>query len=315
VNRPHPLLPLGLSAVVAAALVAAGMFVSLRAGPAEAQGKPAALQLIDTSSPFSHDHHMNPDTVGKAMTCATCHEMVTPEGTCPRGDVRFPKHEACAGCHTANFYTPQKVGGVMTLTICVNCHKNVQFSKNNPLKELTRLVTPRKVDFSHKSHDGTACTECHALQKGGETVAHPSHPNCCQCHSDGTIVPKMNNCEACHAANLNAGRPRSKIHSFSHKSHNVDARNGRTMECVQCHVNTTLATSLKSIRGPPMSSCVQCHDGSAPDQPHPTIPGVNGSGAFHFTACLQCHTAGSIQGIAVPAGHPSDTAPASEAQP
>jgi hypothetical protein len=307
-TRRHPLLPLGISALVASALVVVGILGPFAATSAEAQGKPAALQVLDTSAPFSHDHHMDAQTVGKALTCATCHEMVTEAGKCPKGDVRFPKHEACAGCHTANFYTPQKVKGVMTLTICANCHVNTQFTKNNPLKEITRLVTPRKAEFSHKSHDGTACTECHALQRGGESVAHPSHPNCCQCHTDGTIVPKMNNCEACHSANRNAGRPRSKIHSFSHKSHNIDTRNGRSMECLQCHVNTAYATTLRTIAAPPMSSCVQCHDGSDPNQPHPTIPGVNGSGAFHFTACLRCHTPGSIQGVPVPAGHPTDTA-------
>ncbi len=305
-NRLPPLLPLGISAVAAVALVAVGLVASLGAEPAEAQGKAGAIQVLDTSSPFSHDHHMSPETVGKALTCASCHEMVGGDGKCPKGDVRYPKHEACAACHTPNFYTPQKVNGVMALTICTNCHKNTQFTKNNELKELTRLVTPRKAEFSHKTHDGTACTECHALQKGGESVAHPSHPNCCQCHSDGSIVPQMNNCEACHSANLNAGRPRSKIHSFSHKVHNIDTRNGKSMECLQCHVNTTTSTSLKTIPTPPMSSCVQCHDGSDPNQPHPTIPGVNGSGAFHFTACLRCHTAGSIQGVPPPPGHPTD---------
>jgi hypothetical protein len=314
-NQSSPLLPLGLSAIVAGVLVGFGVIVSLGAQPAEAQGKPVSPQVLDTSSPFSHDHHMDPKTVGKALTCAGCHEMVEATGKCPKGDVRFPKHEACAGCHTPNFYTPQKVNGVLTLTICQNCHKNAQFSKSNPLKELTRLVTPRKAEFSHQKHDGTACTECHALQRGGESVAHPSHPNCCQCHSDGSVQPRMGDCAACHAASLNAGRPRSKIHSFSHKSHNIDTRNGRSMDCVQCHVNTAAATSLRTIAAPPMSSCVQCHDGSDPNQAHPTIPGVNGSGAFHFTACLRCHTAGSIRGVALPAGHPTDTATSPGAAP
>jgi hypothetical protein len=309
VKHPRPLLPLGISALVAGALVSVGLVVSFGAGSAEAQGKPGAIQLIDTSTPFSHDHHMTPEKIGKAMTCASCHEMVAKDGTCPKGDVRFPKHEACAGCHTANFYTPQKVGGVMKLTICTNCHKNAEFSKNNPIKELTRLATPRKAEFSHAKHDGTACTACHALQRGGETVAHPSHPNCCQCHTDGTVVPQMVNCEACHSANLNAGRPKSKIHDFSHKEHNIDTRNGKSMECVQCHVNTANATTLATIAAPPMSSCVQCHDGSDPNQPHPSIPGVNGSGAFHFTACLRCHTEGSIKGIAPPPGHPAPPTP------
>lgn len=290
--------PLGLSALAAAALVAGAVALSL-ASPAEAQGKQAAPQVIDTSSPFSHDHHMNPDKVGKAMSCNSCHESVANNGQCPKAEVRFPKHEACASCHTANFYTPP-------LTICVNCHKNTAFSANNPLKELTRQVTPRRAEFSHSTHSGTSCTQCHAFIKGGERVAHPSHPNCCQCHTAADSVPQMNNCEACHAAGKNAGRPPSKIHDFSHKTHNTDPRNGKSTDCEQCHSNTKSATTLRGIAAPPMSSCVACHDASDPSQPHPSIPGVNGSGAFHFTACLKCHLAGSIQGVPLPQGHPTE---------
>jgi hypothetical protein len=304
-NRNSSLAALGLSAVAAVGFVVVGLVGSLGASEAEAQGKPGAVQVIDTSSPFSHDDHMNPEKIGKAMTCSSCHEMVANDGTCPKGEVRFPKHEACAGCHTANFYTPP-------LTICTNCHKTAQFSANNALKPLDRIVTPRKAEFSHKSHASSACTECHAFQKGGETVAHPSHPNCCQCHTQAEMVPQMNNCEACHSATQNAGRPPSKVHDFSHKVHNTDPRNGKSMDCGQCHVNTTAATTLRAISAPPMSSCVQCHDGSDPSKPHPTIPGATGSGAFHFSECLRCHKAGSIQGVPLPPGHPTDAAPAAK---
>jgi hypothetical protein len=296
------LAPLGLSALVAAALVAVG--VGFGAGEAEAQapGKQAAPQVIDTSSPFSHDHHMDPARVGKSMSCNSCHEMVAANGQCPKAEVRYPKHEACAGCHTANFYTPP-------LTICTNCHKSASFSANNPLKELTRQVTPRRAEFSHKAHEGTACTNCHALQKGGVSVAHPSHPNCCECHTQPELLPQMTSCEACHSAAKNAGRPPSKIHDFSHKTHNTDPRNGNSTECKQCHMNTEQATSLRGIKAPPMSSCVSCHDGSDPGAPHPSIPNANGSGAFHFSSCLKCHLPGSIQNVPLPPGHPTDAAP------
>ena len=292
-----------MSAGVAAALVAVALFSTLAAEPAEAQGKVAAIQVIDTSSPFSHDHHMNADKVGKAMSCAACHEMTAADGSCPKQEVRFPKHEACSGCHTANFYTPP-------LTICTSCHKNTAFSANNPLKELTRQVTPRRAEFSHKSHADTSCTKCHGFVKGGESVTHPSHPNCCECHVAAEMVPQMNSCEACHSASKNAGRPPSKIRDFSHKLHNTDTRNGKSTDCLQCHINTTAATTLRAIPAPPMASCVQCHDGSDPGKPHPSIPDANGSGAFHFTSCLKCHVEGSIMGVPLPPGHPTEAAPA-----
>ena len=296
------LAPLGLSAVFAAMFVAVA--VGVGAGGAEAQGpvKQAAPQVIDTSSPFSHDHHMDAVKVGKAMSCNSCHDMVAASGQCPKAEVRFPKHEACAGCHTANFYT-------QPLTICVNCHQSASFSANNPLKELSRQVTPRRAEFSHQSHAGNSCTKCHALQKGGISVAHPSHPNCCECHTQPELLPQMTSCEACHSAAKNAGRPASKIHGFSHQDHNTDPRDGKSTLCVNCHTNTEQASSLRAIQAPPMSSCVSCHDGSNPSAPHPSIPGANGSGAFHFSSCLKCHLPGSIQNVPLPPGHPTDAPP------
>jgi hypothetical protein len=265
-------------------------------------GKTPGVEVIDTSAPFSHDHHLDENVVGKAMTCNSCHEMANADGTCPKQEVRFPKHEACAGCHTANFYTPP-------LTICTNCHVNASFSANNALKELTRQVTPRKAEFSHNSHSSSSCTECHRFIKGGLKVSNPSHPNCCQCHTDAAVQPTMNNCQGCHSASKNAGRPPSKIHSFTHKVHNTDPRNGKSTECTQCHVNVTASKTLRTIPAPPMATCVGCHDGSDPGQAHPSIANATGSGAFHFSSCLKCHLAGSIAGVALPEGHPTDAAP------
>ena len=299
-DRPlSPLAPLGLSVLVCGVLVALPALLGAPEAEAQGQGVP---QVLDTSSPFSHDHHLDAVKVGKALSCSSCHEMVNKDGTCPKAEVRFPKHEACAGCHTANFYTPP-------LTICTNCHQTAAFEANNALKELTRQVTPRRAEFSHKAHAGNDCTSCHAFRKGGVSVSHPSHPNCCECHTQPEMLPSMNNCEACHSASKNAGRPPSKIHDFSHKTHNTDSRNGKSMTCGQCHINTEQSGSLRSIKAPPMAACVQCHDGSDPSKPHPSIAGVNGSGAFHFSACLKCHLPGSIKGVPLPPGHPTTAGP------
>jgi hypothetical protein len=261
------------------------------------------MQVIDTSSPFDHDIHMDPQKVGKPLDCAACHSMVKTDGSCPKQEVRFPKHEACAGCHTANFYTPP-------LTICTNCHASAGFKAQNALRELTRQVTPRKAEFSHKSHlngRGNDCTSCHEFVKGGISVSHPSHPNCCECHTKGGIEPPMANCQGCHNAALNVSRPASKIHDFSHKMHNTDPRTGASTQCTQCHVNTQEAASLRTIRIPPMASCVQCHDGSDPSKPNPQNPQWRGTGAFHFSSCMKCHLPGSINGVPLPPSHPTDT--------
>lgn len=253
---------------------------------------------IDTSKPFDHDIHLNPQKVnGKNLSCQDCHRsMVAKDGQCPKTEVRFPPHEACASCHEANFYTPP-------LTICASCHKSASFSEAPPLKELTRVVTPRKAEFSHFTHlapNGDAvkkfgqkndCTSCHSFVKGGVSVSHPSHPNCCECHTKPDVSPKMTECASCHTQGRNVSRPPSKIHDFSHKTHNTDPRTGKGIECRQCHVNGHEATTIGSIQIPPMAVCVQCHNGTVP-------------AAFHFTNCMRCHIPGSIQGVPLPPSHP-----------
>jgi hypothetical protein len=278
--------------------LAAGLVWLATLQGAQAQS-PTVASAIDTSKPFNHDHHMNADTVGKEMRCDSCHKMTKADGTCPKQEVRFPDHDACISCHAESFYTSP-------LTICVNCHTEAAFKAKNPVKELTRQVTPRKAEFSHASHiDSGNCQSCHAFVKAGEKVTHPSHPNCCQCHADGAVQPQMNNCQGCHSESKNAGRPPSKIHDFSHKTHREDPRNGASLDCNSCHINTANAKTLRSIPTPPMSTCVQCHDGSDPGQPHPTLPGIKGSGAFSFTQCLKCHIPGSIKGVPLPPSHPA----------
>ncbi len=277
---------------------------------APAAAAPVQTQALDTSQPFDHDIHLSaPKMGGKQMGCQNCHEMVNSDGTCPKQEVRFPKHEACAGCHAANFYTPP-------LTICTNCHQTAKFVAANPLRELTRQVTPKKAEFSHRSHlaKNLDCTSCHGFVKGGDSVSHPSHPNCCECHAgngmNGKVVqPTMNKCGECHSASKGAGRAPSKIHSFSHKTHNTDPRTSASMSCKQCHVNTAQANTLRQIQIPPMPVCVECHDGSDPNQPNPKNPAWRGTGAFHFSTCLKCHIAGSINSLPLPPSHPTTTAP------
>jgi predicted CxxxxCH...CXXCH cytochrome family protein len=119
----------------------------------------------------------------------------------------------------------------------------------------------------------------------------------------------MNKCGECHAASKNAGRAPSKIHDFSHKTHNTDPRTSASMACKQCHVNMAGANTLRQIQIPPMAACVECHDGSDPNQPNPKNPAWRGTGAFHFSSCLKCHIAGSISAVPLPPTHPTTPAP------
>lgn len=300
-----PLAPLGLSVLLASVLVGIAMLGPQASAQTPLPAPTPSMQVLDTSKPFSHEHHLDAVKIGKPLQCGSCHEMVQADGSCPKQEIRLPKHEACSSCHTANFFTPP-------LTICVSCHKSAAFKQKNPLKELGRQSTPLKAEFSHASHaEGGPgnCAQCHQFIKAGVEVTHPSHPNCCECHTKPDNAPLMQDCQGCHSAAKNAGRPPSKIHSFSHKSHREDPRNGQSMQCGQCHINIQQAKTLRTIAAPPMGACVQCHDGSDPGQPHPSIPSVSGSGAFHFSSCLKCHKAGSIKGVPLPASHPTDAAP------
>lgn len=258
-----------------------------------AQLAQAPAKVIDTSKAFTHNTHLNAKTVGEALKCETCHEMVTPKGQCPTSEVRFPKHEACFKCHAANFYTPP-------LTICVNCHKSAEMSKGNPLKELGRQVTPRKSEFNHNLHADPAgkvakqfpkkvsCKSCHKVKAAGKRVTHPSHPNCCQCHTRESVKPKMSDCSACHSESRRVSRPESKIHSFTHRPDHMKNPDGTSRGCTECHVNGAQAKSIRQIKIPPMGSCTGCH---------------NGDLAFSAADCLKCHKEGMLGGM-MPASHP-----------
>ena len=49
--------------------------------------------------------------------------------------------------------------------------------------------------------------------------------------ADGKIKPQMRSCGECHNTAKNAGRPPSKIHSFSHKQHKEDPRTNASTTC------------------------------------------------------------------------------------
>ena len=259
----------------------------------EAQLAQAPAKVLDTSKPFAHNTHLDAKAVGETLKCETCHEVVTPAGQCPTTEVRFPKHEACFKCHAANFYTPP-------LSICVNCHLNAEMSKGNPLKELTRQVTPRKAEFNHSLHVDPAgkvakqfpkkvsCKSCHKVKGGGKAVTHPSHSNCCQCHTRDAVTPKMSDCSSCHSQGRGVSRPDSKIHSFTHKPEHMKNVDGTSRGCTECHVNGAQAKTIRQIQIPPMGSCTGCH---------------NGEQAFSAADCLKCHVTGMLGGM-LPASHP-----------
>ena len=260
-------------------------------------------EFIDTTKPFSHGTHLGKKVMdkngGKAIRCEECHSgMVDKQGQCPTEEVRFPTHETCAKCHAANFYT-------QPLTICVNCHTSMEMRKGNPLKDLGRQVTPRKAAFNHKQHliaKGSArkktgkkldCTSCHKPKKKGKIVTNPSHPNCCQCHTDDKLEVQMKNCSQCHSQSKAVKRPVSKIHSFTHAKHHMVSKEGESMRCSTCHTNGHMAKTIRQIKVPPMSSCVGCHDGNH---------------TWHFSSCLKCHKEGTMAGP-IPKSHQNVTPP------
>jgi hypothetical protein len=260
-------------------------------------------EFIPTDKPFNHESHLGKKATerngGTALDCADCHDAVQSDGTCPKGDVKLPPHEACAKCHAANFYTPP-------LNICTACHESAEFKKDNKLKVREgRSASPRKANFNHKLHliaKGKArkmtgkkldCTSCHKVKKKGKAVTAPRHPTCCECHTDPKLKVTMNKCSSCHNVAKGAGRPTSKIHSFTHAKHHRTSKDGGSLACKTCHVNGHKAQTLRQIKIPPMPVCVQCHDGQH---------------TWHFSSCLKCHKQGSISGP-LPPSHPTAPAP------
>lgn len=248
------------------------------------------LLLVPTQGPdldysrFKHNSQKH-----SSLGCNSCHQRSDNSAT-----PKWPGHNACTGCHLAQFVTPQ-------VPMCVICHTGVS-SSNPPLKSFpSRFNESFNMKFDHAQHNsGSArppngCSSCHA-RAGARSAALSipvgisSHNQCYTCHtpsSKSLAGREIASCGVCHdqrSYSRTSTNARSFRFAFSHAKHGA----GQRLACADCHRLTAGAAQGRQVSSPfpaehfPASrsmTCFTCHSGKR-----------SFGGDLAFKDCRRCHS-------------------------
>ena len=292
----------------------------------------AAPPAASEPTPFDHRRHAEAWSQERdfADTCIDCHPG---DGTSDTTRPGRTDHLACEGCHAPAFYGAAAAGpdtdDAPRERVCTVCHVSTRHDAANPVRPFpfhTEEETPRSrcasrdadeyyVEFSHRGHvvEGEAtCADCHRVEVE-DARPRPGHAQCVACHDgqadDGDDASfGMEACTGCHRLRRDAEgrriaegpppceRPGRTIERFSHFSHRLDRRRGRSeapVDCDTCHAHVARAESVADIV--PIENgfelmvraCGSCHRAgqrSATDAPLVRVTGD----------CSYCHRPGSL---------------------
>ena len=168
-----------------------GAVLAIHAQDAGTAAKPSAASEPSATAPaqpiaFNHKLHIQT----AKMTCNNCHE--------PRGDgstVALPQAPKCMTCH------------VLIGTDKPDIKRLAEAAKNeDPILWVRVYRVPSFVTFSHKTHAGNNCEECHGPVAERTAIAQEKDTNmgsCIACHqAKGAPVT----CDTCHAIMSTNGR-------------------------------------------------------------------------------------------------------------
>jgi hypothetical protein len=195
----------------------------------------AKLPVVTKQATFDHTRNQH------KATCDTCHlregnETVT----------TFPGHQACIGCHIADFTVTQS-------DLCWTCHK-LPLNSNADTRPFPQLSQFGLRSFSHRDHLNPAklskeskvptCEFCHKFDSSENKAGFPSHPQCYACHAHEPEA-KKGACDTCHAAPdvslkyaTETGRATTE-YRFYHGNHFKVASIQRV--CSKCHTTNPAA--------------------------------------------------------------------------
>ena len=237
----------GVGVIVVAALLCGSQ--ELRAAPEEAlptQTGASAPQptpgSADAVSVFRHVQH-------QAVQCLACHQMGTAHGA---STIRT--FEDCRSCHHSG----------PSVRECAACHVEVDiqgqvFTLNRTFTlSVDDVPSERQLPFSHGSHGGVQCVQCHAE---GPSLAVPDL-DCQSCHEEHHAV-SATGCLGCHQ------EPASDVHelvvhatcagSGCHEQVPVGSAPRNRTGCLWCHQD--------QAEHEPEGECVRCHLMPAPRGP------------------------------------------------
>lgn len=151
-----------------------------------AQGAGAPTNAPAQPIAFNHKQHMQ----DAKMSCNDCHE--------PRGDgstLSLPQPPRCMKCHTS------------VATDKPDIKRLAESAKNeDPILWVRIYRVPSFVTFSHKTHSGSTCEECHGPVAERTALSQEKDTNmgsCIACHQ-AKKAPAT--CDTCHAIMTTNGR-------------------------------------------------------------------------------------------------------------
>jgi hypothetical protein len=169
-----------------------GAVLAIHAQGAGTAAKPSApaseSSVAAPAQPIAFNHKLHIQTA--KMTCNNCHE--------PRGDgstLALPQAAKCMTCH------------VSIATDKSDIKRLAEAAKNeDPILWVRVYRVPSFVTFSHKTHAGNNCEECHGPVAERTAIAQEKDTNmgtCIACHqTKGAPVT----CDTCHATMATNGR-------------------------------------------------------------------------------------------------------------
>jgi hypothetical protein len=190
---------------------------------------------------------------------------------------------------------------------CVNCHTFTSWKLLRGVMEFDHNTTKFPLQDLHK---GVACTECHV-----SLVFTKAGTACANCHADIHRGQFGNDCERCHTvrgwqASLRALRshknrfPLIGAHAAlacddCHKNAAVSKFQGLSTECVSCHQQSFVQTTLPNHQASGFpTTCQVCHNmntwqGASFD--HAKFTGFPLTGVHATLDCTACHANGNFK--------------------
>ncbi|HKP46545.1 MAG TPA: cytochrome c3 family protein [Pyrinomonadaceae bacterium] len=288
------------AAVLIFAIAAVGLLVRNAAAQRRRPRRPIATAKSAAGVNYAHFSHA---TKKHQAACNTCHKAPTSNWEKASGfpDVAdFPDHEACVGCHRAQFFRSDKPA------ICSDCHMkvsprdSVRFAFRNPASSRQFVI-----EFPHDKHQDVIARLLKNYERQGTfeftrasyNVADEKNKhfnNCEICHQPRAVptstkwpdafLPAPDTFKAApldHASCFNCHWQRQQpvsdncggCHKLAEKPYAaIDApprislkfRHGREQhiaECTTCHINITKSATLRGLKPDvPITACTECHN-------------------------------------------------------
>ncbi|QNI37348.1 cytochrome c3 family protein [Edaphobacter albus] len=184
--------------------------------------------------PIAFNHKLHIQTA--KMACNNCHE--------PRGDgstLALPQAGKCMSCHTS------------VATDKPEIKRLAEAAKNeDPILWVRIYRVPSFVTFSHKTHSGNTCEECHGPVAERTTLAREKDTNMGSCIACHTAKGARTTCDTCHAIMSKNGHSPLEIDATVLAHLHIQARPSAPVSALNNGTRVGQLTSLASFLNAPM---------------------------------------------------------------